>query len=197
MIDLSKRDSPEKSIREALFIYTIAELYKEGKIVEIGCVRRPVTHSLSDGSICDGCLDGHSTAHWAESEFDFVSVDVHPGHCAIAKQIAPNRIVNQDGIKFLQEFKGSISLLFLDAWDADLPESADKHLEALAIALPKMAQHSLILIDDTDVEYDFTEKCFKEPIGFGGKGRLAIPFALENGYDIVFQGRQTLLERKL
>lgn len=196
MIDLSKRDKPAKSIRETLFIYTIAELYREGKIVEIGCVRRPLNHSLQDDSQ-DCCLDGHSTAFWAESEFDFVSVDIHPGHCAIAKQFAPNNVICQDGIKFLQEFTGSISLLFLDAWDADLPESADRHLEAMAIALPKMAQHSLILIDDTDVEYDFTNKCFNAPIGFGGKGKLAIPFALENGYDIVFQGRQTLLERKL
>lgn len=191
----NKRKIPGSSIREALFIYTIAELYREGKIVEIGCIEYPVTHPLKEDHEC--CLSGHSTAYWVESEFDFVSVDVHPGHCAMARKIAPHNVVCQDGIKFLQEFNGSISMLFLDAWGAELPDSADKHLEAIAIALPKMAPHSLIMLNDTNVKYDFESRSFQESGVFGGKGKLAIPFALENGYDIVFQGRQTLLERKV
>lgn len=194
-IDLSKRDIPAPSIREALEIYARNSLQKLGTIVELGCIRQPVRHPLNDGSRCDACLDGHSTAEWARSGFDFVSVDIHPGHAAIAQEVAPGRVVCADGLHFLRRFSGKISLLFLDAFDADLPDSAEKHLEAFQIALPKMASSSLILIDDTDVEYDHKAGFFRKPDGFGGKGKLVIPAAIEAGYQVIFEGRQTLLGR--
>ena len=194
-IDLSKRDIPAPSIREALEIYKREGLHKLGKIVELGCIRQPVTHSLEDGSRCDACLDGHSTAEWARSGLDFVSVDIHPGHVAMADSVAPGRVVCADGLKFLRDFVGTIAMLFLDAFDADLPDSAEKHLDAFRIALPKMAPRSLILIDDTDVEYDHEAGFFRKPIGYGGKGKLVIPAAMDAGYQVIFEGRQTLLGR--
>jgi hypothetical protein len=155
-------------------------------IVEIGCMRQPLTHTLDQfNSFC--CNDGHSTAFWAASGLAVHSVDIDPAACRIAAETCadcPNvRVTCADGIEFLKAFTGTIDLLFLDAWDAveGLPY-AEKHLEAYEAARMKLTRSSLVLIDDTDVAY-------------GGKGRLVIPAIIRDGFDPLVWGRQTLLLR--
>jgi hypothetical protein len=155
-------------------------------IVEVGCMRQPLRHDLNEfHPAC--CNDGHSTAFWAVTGLDVFSVDIDPACCAVAAETCadlPNvRVTCGDGVAFLQAFPGIIDLLYLDAWDAieGIPY-AEKHLEAYHAARGKMAPRSLILIDDTDV-------------AFGGKGRLAIPAIIRDGYDLLLTGRQTLLLR--
>lgn len=202
-IDLLKRDPPAKYIQKTLQIFTDKRLYEKGCIVEIGCMRGQLSHPLEeDHHFC--CLDGHSTRHFALSGYEFYSCDISPEHCEIARadllKIETSHkasVICDDGIKFLKEFTKPISLLFLDAWDVSLPESNDKHLEALEAALPHMTSESLILIDDTDVNYDFEKKYFTTTNGMGGKGFHVIPTAQIKGYGILFMGRQTLLNRSL
>lgn len=198
MIDLLKRDPPGPYIQKAIKIYR--EIGSPGSVVELGTMRGRLKHPLLE-THHECCLDGHSTMHFAKEGFeDFWSVDIDPEHVQISKQNVNGwsdwrKIVCMDGIKFIKEFPGKIGFLFLDAWDADLPNTADKHAEALFAALPKMTEHSLVLIDDTDVEYDPVHNCFNEPVGWGGKGKTAIPLAIANGYEVVFSGRQTLLRK--
>jgi hypothetical protein len=155
-------------------------------IVEVGCMRRPLTHSL-DAFDPDCCNDGHSTAFWASTGLAVHSVDVNPQCCTVAAQacheLANAHIYCSDGVEFLRAFQGTIDLLYLDAWDAveGIPY-AESHLEAYLAARQKLAPASLVLIDDTD-------------IAFGGKGRLAVPQIIRDGFDLLLAGRQTMLLR--
>ena len=90
-------------------------------------------------------------------------------------------VYNGDGIKFLKDFKGTIDLLFLDAWDVHYGSPyAEKHLEAYEVAKDKLSKKHIISIDDTD-------------IANGGKGKLLIPHLLNNNYKLIVSGRQTML----
>ncbi len=52
---------------------------------------------------------------------------------------------------------------------------------------------SIILIDDTDVERINEQVVFSN--GISGKGKLVIPQAIKDGYNVIFSGRQTLLSK--
>lgn len=85
-------------------------------------------------------------------------------------------------------------LIYLDAWDVDWPECAEKHLEFYKTAKDRINEKCLILIDDTDLYYNhYKREYFPDPECLSGKGKLLIPELLKDGYEIVFKGRQTLL----
>ena len=171
------------------YILSAIELLKQmqGKtIVEIGCMRQPMNHSL-DQFVPYCCNDGHSTMFWASTGLDVHTVDINPRSIEIVKQSCaahPNvHATCGDGVQFVRDFPGTIDLLFLDAWDADEGSPfAEKHLEAYQAARDKLAPSSLVLIDDTDVS-------------FGGKGRLTIPAVIRDGFELLLIGRQTMLLR--
>jgi hypothetical protein len=155
-------------------------------IVEIGCMRLPMNHALEEfDPVC--CNDGHSTLFWATTGKPVWSVDIDRNACYLAAsyvQSYPNaKLVCGDGIKFLEKFKEPIGLLYLDGWDV-LPgtDYAEKHLLAYRTARPRLAATSLILIDDTDLL-------------MGGKGKLVLPAAIRDGYELIAFGRQTMLLR--
>lgn len=171
------------------YLMSAVDLVKrlKGKtIVEVGCMRQLLTHPLEeDRHIC--CGDGHSTIYWGKSGLDVHSVDINEDACKIAAKgcaAMPNvRVTCVDGIEFLQKFQGTIDLLYLDAWDAlKGTPYAEKHLEAYEVCKGKLAPSSIVLIDDTDIM-------------FGGKGRMAIPAIIRDGYELLVMGRQTMLMR--
>jgi spermidine synthase len=149
-------------------------------------MRQPLNHPIDEiRPMC--CNDGHSTAFWARSGLEVHSVDINPGAVKIAaagcKDFPNVKVACADGIAFLQDFPGTIDFLFLDAWDAlKGTPYAEKHLEAYEVARKKLNPSALIVIDDTD-------------IAFGGKGRLAIPAIIRDGFDLLTTGRQTMLLR--
>jgi hypothetical protein len=180
-----KRECPAEYIKKTIDILKA----RNGKvIVEIGTMRALLTHPIDSG-YCKGCMDGHSTVWWAATGCSVYSVDISANSIALTAKSCETfknvHAVVQDGIEFLKSFNQSIDLLFLDAWDViDGTQYAEKHLEAYIAARPHLHDMSLILIDDTDIK-----KC--------GKGRLVIPEAKKDGYEIVFSGRQTLLAKNL
>ena len=95
----------------------------------------------------------------------------------------------QDGIKFVENFDGTIDLLYLDFWTDDppgeLPGSGRSHayLAAYEAAKPKLSEKALILIDDTDHVHPW-------------KHTEIIPAARKDGFRLLYTGRQTLLLRK-
>jgi hypothetical protein len=113
--------------------------------------------------------------------------DIDKDACHLAAgyvQAYPNaKVVCGDGIKFLAKFQQPIGLLYLDGWDV-IPgtDYAEKHLLAYQTARPRLAATSLILIDDTDLL-------------MGGKGKLVLPAAIRDGYELMVLGRQTMLLR--
>ena len=175
-----ERGKPQKYLEATL------ELFKaiEGKtIVEIGCMRSPLTHPLTEmHPVC--CNDGHSTYFWCTSGAEVVSVDICGAAVKVARKSCKKfkncKIVRSDAITFLEKFKKKIDLLFLDAWDAK-PDTdyAENHLLAYLKAKPTLNKTHIIAIDDTDIDH-------------GGKGRLLIPVLKAEGYQILVQGRQTI-----
>jgi hypothetical protein len=155
-------------------------------IVEIGCMRQPMRHALDEfDPVC--CNDGHSTMFWASTGHPLWSADIDAEACRVAGQSVigfPNaRVVCGDGIGFLREFREPIGLLYLDGWDV-IPgtDYAEQHLIAYREARPRLADTSMILIDDTDLL-------------MGGKGKLVVPAAIRDDYELLLFGRQTMLLR--
>jgi predicted O-methyltransferase YrrM len=167
-------------------VLTLLQLMKAKTIVEIGSMRLPLQHDLN---VMDPrcCNDGHSTAYWSITGCDVYTVDVDPA-CADAiaqscKGPSKVHVTTGDGIAFLEQFPGTIDLLYLDAWDVHVGDPyAERHLDAYQAARGKLNPASVILIDDTDIL-------------FGGKGRLAVPAMIRDGYTPIIGGRQTLLVR--
>lgn len=196
-VDQNSRPRPKITIDK-----TIEEFRKmEGKvIVEIGSMRMYFNHPLDEINH-ECCNDGHSSALWARTGAEFYAVDVEPAVVDNTRKIIEERnlgtnatILCQDGLEFLRNFEKKIDLLYLDAWDVDLPNSAERHLEAYFVARPKLNNRHLILIDDTDLYWDGKE--FQHSMGaFSGKGALMVPQAIKDGYELIFSGRQTLLRK--
>lgn len=155
-------------------------------IVEIGCMRHPMRHALDEfDPVC--CNDGHSTRFWASTGHPLWSVDIDDHACEVATQSVSGfpsaTVICGDGIEFLKGFREPIGLLYLDGWDV-VPgtDYAEKHLAAYRAARSMLAEISIILIDDTDLL-------------MGGKGKLVVPAAIRDGYELVLFGRQTMLLR--
>jgi hypothetical protein len=192
------RDYPRPYLLKALQLFRGRGLTS---IVEIGCMRMPMNHPIDELHI-ECCMDSHSSMYWAAETRDVDIVDVDPAALDIARReidrvLGPSsgaRFASMDGILFLQARARPIDLLFLDAWDADLPESASKHLEAFVAAEKHLHERSLVLVDDTDCErIDGVLHLSND--GRKGKGALVIPYAESRGWRVAFSGRQTLLER--
>ena len=174
-----ERGKPKKYLEASIELFHAMS----GKtIVEIGCMRQPMTHPISEMHKC--CNDGHSTYFWCTTGAQVFSVDIDFKAVRIARknirEFKNGKISWGDGLKFLKKFKGKIDLLFLDAWDV-IPDGkyAENHLLAYLAAKDKLSVRNIIVIDDTD-------------IGNGGKGRLLLPVLEADGYEILVKGRQTI-----
>ncbi len=190
-----KRDRPKPYILKTLELFQAAG----GKnIVEIGTSSSRMFHRIDEDSGSWGehcCNSGHSTMHFAMSGAkDFWTVDINAATTASAKKNISEseytkdchnvHFVTQDGLEFLKNFDRPIDLLYLDGWDVAPGFYAEQHLMAYLYAKDKLHDKSLILIDDTDVDN-------------GGKGKWVVPKALEDGYRVLFAGRQTLLAKSV
>lgn len=200
-IDLTEEDYKNRS-KPAPYLKTtikIGKLLGLKTVVEIGATRYAVTqkcidyfnteNNAFDSPAC--CTDGHCGFFFGEENFEVYSVDIDE-NCKTQIEWSYNNLnrkkpenininVPKDGIDFLLNFDKKIDILLLDAWDVGTPNYADKHLEAFEAAKDKLSDVHLILIDDTD----FIRKD-------QGKDYLLTPFLIENGYTLLFNGRQTL-----
>ncbi len=180
----TERGKPKKYLEAAIELF---HAISGQTIIEIGCMRRPMTHPMSEMHP-ECCNDGHSTYFWCSTGKKVISVDIDFKAVRIAKKSIRNfkngRVLWKDGLKFLKKFQGKIDLLFLDAWDV-VPncQYAENHLLAYLAAKDKLNDRNIIVIDDTD-------------IGNGGKGRLLLPVLRAEGYEILVSGRQTIALKK-
>ncbi|HTH50482.1 MAG TPA: hypothetical protein VL501_01030 [Pyrinomonadaceae bacterium] len=169
------------------------------RIVEIGSMRQPLEHPLDEiDRRC--CLDGHSSVFFAGATDDFTTVDIDfwtsvNAGAAIKHTLGKTAdVLCRDGIEFLRENDGAIDLLYLDAWDVFLTDSAERHLEAFQAAEEDLHERSIVLIDDTDMDFDGSELVLITDRA-AGKGRLLVPYMESCGWTALFGGRQTLLVR--
>lgn len=192
------REFPKAYIETAISLLKSRAL---SSVVEIGSMRQRIEHPLDEvDRRC--CLDGHSSMFFASATDDFTTVDIDfwtstNAGAAIKRVLGKYvNVICRDGIEFLRDNSDPIDLLFLDAWDAFLPLSAEHHLEAFQAAESELHDTSMVLIDDTDVDFDGHD-LVPSSGGVGGKGRLLIPYMEHAGWAVVFHGRQTLMVKKI
>jgi hypothetical protein len=191
------RSKPAPFIKKTI---EIAKILNLNTVVEIGSTRlssSPKCINYFDSIEIDPfisppcCCDGHATFFWTREGFDVHTVDIDENcingvnwcysNIGIEK---PNNLhinIPVDGISFLKNFTKNIDVLYLDGWDKGTPNFAENHLDAFKAAKDKLSSVHLILIDDTD--FDTTD---------GGKDKLLSPYLIDNNYDLLFTGRQTL-----
>ena len=93
------------------------------------------------------------------------------------------QILQTTSTDFLREFDGKIDLLYMDHLESG--ETACKvHLQDSEIIIQRelMKDDGIILIDDC-------------PKGGVGKGRLSIPYLLQNGYQTILHEYQMILTK--
>lgn len=134
--------------------------------------------------------DGHSTLRWADTGYQVTTIENNPRHCRITRlataQFKNVNVVLDDGVAYLRRGNyDPISLLYLDG---PAPDAGGKEVAELALQFAKLADKSLVLIDDCD--------SWPERWTGRGKGDLAIPLAESMGYRVVSDCvRQVLMSR--
>jgi hypothetical protein len=172
------RRSPAASLRE------VARLFNElgGRTI------------MEIGSGLHGELAGNSIFTWVRrtAARRIVAVDADEGRVEEVKRATAGdprvEALVADGVQYLEQFRGTIDLLYLDYWVPD-PEGAvhgvgraEGYRDAYRAARDKMNGHSLLLIDDTDHVHPW-------------KHTHIVPDARTDGFRVVYEGRQTLLRR--
>ena len=162
-----------------------AEKLKGKKMIEVGSTREMARDST-----------GHLFGFCKEREIDFITVDMNPEQISRLQERFPDlNATTAKGEEFLEQFDGEINFCYLDAFDyqhgrhSQSRISAYKkylntqisneachqmHLRCAKALEERMPVGSIIVFDDvfgaySDIEWD-------------GKGKLAIPFLLENGF---------------
>jgi hypothetical protein len=158
-------------------------------IVETGCIRNTTEESKFG--------DGWSTLNWEyfakKTNSKVYVVDINEGHINKSQEIVPPSdfvmYTLDDSVNYLQNFSEKIDLLFADSYDycgdeENVRKCHNHSLNEIKAAWDKLEEHCFILIDDVFGE------------NWDGKGKLSIPFLLENGFEIVYHiDTQVLLKR--
>jgi hypothetical protein len=172
-------------------IEILEETYNEPiVIVETGCIRN-ITEDSKFG-------DGWSTLNWCyyakKTNSKVYVVDINENHLNQSKKIVPPsefvEYTQDDSVQYLQTFDKKIDLLFVDSYDycgdeENIKKCHNHSLNEIIAAWDKLKEHCFVLLDDvfSDVSWD-------------GKGKLSIPYLLENGFEkVYFIDSQILLKR--
>ncbi|ARB93114.1 hypothetical protein [Legionella longbeachae] len=174
---------------------------KKRVLVEIGSTREEVPGQGSTYKLANFC----NTAN-----VHFITVDMDPHNTKAAadlmKKINPSfQAINMKGEDFLKEYDGIIDFIFLDAYDFDhgghselrqrryerfLGGRIDEqqchkmHLECAQSLISKLQKGGIVCVDDTwqDTQGNWT-----------AKGTLAVPFLLQNNFEIIEARNRALL----
>lgn len=156
----------------------------EGVWFQSGCIR--AEEDWSGAGFSDVLFGTHLRAIGGR----LISVDLNETNCAFARTWTyglPVSVVCSDSLAFLRSYSGErFSVAYLDSMDADVPGHAEHCLEEAKAVLPHLREDAAILIDDTTFHHGRLH----------GKGSLAVPYLLENGWRLEYSGYQQLLTRK-
>lgn len=158
-------------------------------IVETGCIRNTTEESKFG--------DGWSTLNWdfyaKKTNSTVYVVDIDENHLKKSKEIVPESVYVKyymdDSVNFLKNFDKKIDLLFLDSYDycgdeENIRKCHQHSLNEIIAAWNKLNKNCFVLIDDVFGS------------NWDGKGKLSIPYLLENGFELVyFKDSQVLLKR--
>lgn len=188
------------------YLSNLSKKYCKNKVlVEIGTTREQLPGQGSTKELMEICQS---------LEINFITVDMDPNNTLYAKKIFDQngynfQAINSTGEEYLQSTSKTIDFIFLDAYDFEHfnhsnlrqeryikylgskinEEKCHKmHLECAKALVKTLAHDGIICIDDT----------WKNKLDeWQAKGKLAVPFLLENGFEIVnHENKSILLKRK-
>lgn len=117
------------------------------------------------------------------------SVDIDASNCSFARGVTQKMqtvtIVEGDSVPFLGGFGRPIDVLVLDSMDTYVAGFAEHALREIEKAIPWLHMDSLVMFDDTV----YSERKFT------GKGCLAVPWLLGQGWRILHSGYQVICVR--
>jgi hypothetical protein len=152
-------------------------------VVETGCVRGEEDwRGAGFGTYLLGAFLERHGGH-------LTSVDIDPSVCAFARRATHGMravtIVESDSVPLLAGFGQPIDVLVLDSMDTYVAGFAEHALREIQAALPWLHGASIVMFDDT--VYSRRE--------FTGKGTLAVPWLLEQGWRLLHSGYQVICVR--
>ena len=148
---------------QKIFDYTKENLLDDLCIVETGTYRE-INNYEGDG--CSTLLFDHFVKYNGGKLY---SVDIDNAACILADASTEKaQVVRMDSVEYLNEFDGTISVLYLDSyniqnWNHD-HDAAAHHLKELFVCKEKLKDGALVVIDD-NIKSPFNKKLI-------GKGRL-------------------------
>lgn len=153
-------------------------------VLETGCIRSPDDWTAGFSSYLFGLFLRHHGGR-------LTSIDLDPVNVAFARSWTagmPVEVVQGHSHEVLAGYTGpALDLVYLDSADTGTPGYQECCLEEARLILPRLAARCAVLVDDT---------CY----GAGqlrGKGTLAVPFLLTQGFRVAYGGYQVLLTRGL
>lgn len=172
-------------------------------LVEVGSTREEVPGQGSTRKLAEFCRD---------YGIEFVTVDMDPHNTRLAEECFQRlgvrfHAVNAKGEEFLESYNEEIDFLFLDAYDfdhgshshlrqsrykkflgsvIDEQECHEMHLRCAQAIVEKLSSDGVICIDDT----------WQERGRWIAKGALAVPYLIENGFEVVMAKRRAVLLRR-
>lgn len=174
-------------------------------LIEIGTTREDIPGQGSTLQLATLCQ---------QKGIEFTTVDMDPHNSAWARhqlqQINPGfQAISMKGEEYLRQHQNPIDYIFLDAYDFDhgkhselrqsryekflggrIDEQAchQMHLECAQSLLQKLAPGGVICVDDTWLDDDKN---------WTAKGTLAVPFLLQNGFEIIEARNRAVLMRRV
>lgn len=161
----------------------LQNLHRPFRIVETGCIR-------ADN---DWAGAGYSTFLFGlfAKRFNSTlqSIDLSAQNINYAKTACATLInvsfCEADSVAAISSLSHLVDFFYLDSMDANVPGHAEHGLREAQSCVNKITADGLIAIDDT----------INDGGKFFGKGALAVPWLLDNGWKILFMGHQIVLKK--
>ena len=163
-------------------LFRMLKQFPNPEIVETGCVRAAEDWSAGYfGYLAGAWIFGRGAGR-------VTSVDIDPGHVQTARHLCrdwPTEVICSDSLAYLARRAERIDLLYLDSVDCEVPHHAQHALKEIQAADGLLQPGSIVVVDDTIWSG-----------GWSGKGALAVPWAMQHGYEIAACWYQTILVKR-
>ncbi len=163
-----------------ILLREIRSRFDRPTIVETGCIRGEEDwRGTGFGTYLLGAVNDKLGG-------ETISVDNDAGNCDFARrttaQMKSVSIINQDSVGFLSDFGLPIDVLVLDSMDTWVPGYEDHALREIRAGFKWLHERSVVIIDDTTYHKR----------SFVGKGALAVPWLINQGWKLLHSGYQTI-----
>ncbi len=163
----------------------VSKRFVKPTIIETGCMREK-DNFRGDG--CSTLLFGR-LAHIMGGRL--FSVELNEKACEHARRECEPfkdtvQIICSDSVSWLRSQSLPISVLYLDSMDTFVRGSSLHGLAEIQAAYDNLVRDAIVIYDDTVLGHS----------GPLGKGCLGVPWLIERGWEVIYTGYQTVLQRQ-